>query len=125
MGKCQFYTPHMETLLKYCNALYSLKGCGSGGLLHILLDDDNIDDESICYCLKECLLHPEKEESALGILICHEYLKMPIEDRMIFDELWCGWDGECENYPVVHRCVDCYHIEPVMKKEVLSDESRS
>lgn len=122
MGKCQFYTPHMETLLKYCNTLYSLKGCGSGGLLHILLDDDNIDDESICYCLKECLLHPEKEESALGILICHEYLKMPIEDRMIFDELWCGWDGECKNCPVVHRCVDCYHIEPVMKGDLINHE---
>ena len=91
MGKCQFYTPpHMETLLRYCNALYSLKGYESGGLLHILLDDGNIDDESICYCLKECLLHPEKEESVPGILICHEYFKMPIEDRMIFDKIWRG-----------------------------------
>lgn len=118
MGKCRFYTPRMGTLLKYCNALYSLKGCGSGGLLHILLSDSNIDDESICYCLKECLLHPEKEESALGILICHEYLKMSMEDRMIFDELWCGWDGECKNcpVPVVYRCVDCYRIDTVMKK---------
>ena len=118
MGKCQFYTPHMETLLTYCNALYSLKGYESGGLLHILLDDGNIDDESICYCLKECLLNPEKEESELGILICHEYFKMPIEDRMIFNKIWRGWDGECKtNCPVVHRRVDCYRIDPVMRKE--------
>ena len=56
--KCKYYTDHMDTLLEYYKCLYKIKDCGAGGILHILLDDDNYDDESIMYCLKECLTNP-------------------------------------------------------------------
>jgi hypothetical protein len=88
----------MDTLLEYCKALYNLKGCGAGGLLHILLDDDNYRDGDILYCLEECMKHPEREESALGALICKEYAKMTMEERSVFDWYWNGSDLECPSY---------------------------
>lgn len=102
--KCKYYTDHMDTLLEYYKCLYKIKDCGAGGILHILLDDDNYDDESIMYCLKECLTNPKKEESALGLLICKEYLKMNMEERSVFDWLHNGWNGECSDN---HDCSKC------------------
>lgn len=104
--KCKYYKSSMNRLYQYCKCLYNLKGCSSGGLLHILLDDDNYDDESILYCLKECLVHPEREESEIGVLICNEYLKMTMEERCVFDWLWIGNPLECESISD-NRCKSC------------------
>ena len=106
---CIYYKPHFETILRYCECLYKISGCGAGGLLHILLDDDNIDDDSIIYCLKECMIHPEKEESKIGILICEEYLKLSIEERYLLNNLWTGRKPECIN---PNRCT-CKHCEMI------------
>lgn len=93
--KCKYYNPNMDALKKLCETLLTLPGCGAAGNLHILLDDDNYDDESLLFCLKECSLHPEHPSSAIGVLICYEYLKMSIEERSVFDWYWCGNNLEC------------------------------
>lgn len=100
MDRCKYYDKHLDTIREYIGCLYSLDGCGCGGLLHILLDDDNYDDDDITYCLKECLSHPEREEAAIGQLICNEYLKLPMEQRRLLCNTYIGhWscfnDGEC------------------------------
>lgn len=41
--KCKYYNEYLETIKEYIGCLYNLPLCGSGGLLHILLDDDNYD----------------------------------------------------------------------------------
>lgn len=84
----KYYKPRMKTLLEYCTCLYQLEGCGCGGNLHILLDDDNIDTNDILFCLNECITHPENEESDLGILICKEYLKLSDNERELFQSIW-------------------------------------
>lgn len=103
MKLCKYYNKNMDYLLNLCKTLYSLPDCGCGGLLHILLDDDNYEDSNIRFCLKECLQHPEHPSSTLGILICTEYLKMSMEERSVFDSYWngnmldcCGNCNECE-----------------------------
>lgn len=100
--KCKYYNPNMDALKKLCETLYSLPECSVGGNLHILLDDDNYDDHSILFCLKECSLNPEHPGSLIGSLICHEYLKMNMEERSVFDWYWNGHDLEC-----CGRCVSC------------------
>lgn len=102
---CKYYNPHMLKIREYCSALYKLEGCGCGGMLHILLDDDNINDHSIAFCLKECLRHPEEPESKLGILICEEYLKLTIQERSVMDSLWNGMP--VEDYPCCGDCENC------------------
>lgn len=101
MTNCKYYDKHLDTIREYISSLYNLEGCGSGGLLHILLDDDNYDDDDIAFCLKECLLHPEREESKLGQLICQEYLKLSMEQRRLLCSTYIGhWScidgGKCD-----------------------------
>ena len=73
-------------------------------MLHILLDDDNYLDDDIAYCLKECVMHPEREESGIGRLICEEYLRLPMRDRRLLCNTYIGhWtcDGE-------QKCSECF-----------------
>ena len=109
--KCKYYTPHLETVKKYVKCLYQIEGCSCGGLLHILLDDDNYEDEDILFCLKECLNHPEREESKLGILICEEYLKLSMPQRTMLDNMINGMnDVTCLGYTICDIC-------PIVGKE--------
>ena len=85
MARCKYYKPYMDILKELCEELYRLPECGCGGMLHIILDDANFENEHILYCIKECFHHPEKPESTLGVIICNEYLKMTKEERLVFD----------------------------------------
>lgn len=101
LNNCKYFDKHLETVREYIGCLYNLDGCCTGGLLHILTDDDNYDDDSIIFCLRECLLHPEKEESTIGRIICEEYLKLPIQQRRLLRSEYIGnWicsnNGNCE-----------------------------
>lgn len=104
--ECKFYNKHLDTIREMIGCLYSLNGCGAGGMLHILLDDDNIDDDDITWCLKECLKHPEKEESCLGKLICEEYLKLSMEERRLLTGTYIGhWS--CPFVSEEQNCSEC------------------
>lgn len=83
MNKCKYYNSHLDTVREYIGCLYNIDGCITGGMLHILLDDDNYDDRSIIFCLKYCLQNPHKEESKLGVLICEEYLGLSLQERRL------------------------------------------
>lgn len=100
--KCKYYDKHLETISEYIGCLYELEGCCTGGMLHILLDDDNLDDDDIAYRLRECLLRPEREEAKIGQLICEEYLKLGMEQRRLLCSEYignwlCSRRGDCEN----------------------------
>lgn len=104
MGVCKYYDRHLETIKELISCLYDLDDCGSGGLLHILTDDDNVDDDDIALCLRECILHPEREESGIGKLICEEYLKLPIQKRRLLTNTYIGhWT--CKNG---RDCQNCF-----------------
>ena len=101
MKRCKYYNPAMDDLKYLCDLFYAMPDCQAGGFLHIMLDDDNIDDDSILYCLKECYTNPNHPSSILGAVICMKYLGMTMEERWIFDwykngnNLECP--GECSN----------------------------
>ena len=105
--KCKYYSPHMDTLRELCRCLYKLKGCGAGGLLHVVLDDNNYNDHFIKYCLDCCLKNPDREESELGALICKELLKMSSKERAVFDWYWMGSDLECTRI----ACDECRYLD--------------
>ena len=90
MKKCKYYNQHLETIREYIGCLYSLKDCCTGGLLHILLDDNNYTDNDIAYCWKECIQHPEHEESKIGQLICEEYMKLNMPERRLLTDIYIG-----------------------------------
>ena len=102
MENCKYYVKHLETIRSYIGCLYRLEDCGCGGLLHILLDDDNIEDNHIVWCLKQCEEHPECEEAEIGKLICREYLKLSMPQRRLLTYGYNRFPG-CSG-----RCDKCY-----------------
>lgn len=99
--RCKYFDSKLSVIQSYIECLYSIEGCEAGGMLHILLDDDNYDDDSIAFCLIECLKNPSKPESKIGKLICEEYLTLPIELRRLLRSEYIGhwscFDESCEN----------------------------
>ena len=103
--KCKYYIPHLETIKAYIGCLYDIPECCSGGLLHILLDEDNLDNDDIFACLRECLNHPEKEEAVIGKLICEEYLKLSMPERRLLTSVYIedfSCYGDCDE-----DCINC------------------
>lgn len=52
------HRPTVPEVMPLATAYYRFPGCGVGGCLHIVLDDENIEDGHIQYCI-ECARDPE------------------------------------------------------------------
>lgn len=108
MKKCKYYNKHLDTIRAYISCLYGLDdgNCCTGGLLHIVTDDGNLEDHHIKWCLDECNNHPESEESEIGKLICKELLKLPMEQRrLVYEPDWvvhvfCEGHDHCNECPI-------------------------
>lgn len=59
---------------------YSLPGNGCGGACHIVLDDYNLDDDSINFCIQECLTRGDW----FGEALMKRLLQIPTEKRKEF-----------------------------------------
>lgn len=55
----------LPLLKEYC----SREGNSVGGNLHIVLDDGNIEDDNIAFCLRQCLYSNPMDN--LGAALCH------------------------------------------------------
>lgn len=108
MTKCKYWDNHLATIIKLIQCLYDIEGCCCGGLLHVMIDDENIDDGSIIFTLRECLNNPDREESGIGKLICEEFSKLSMEQRRLVVQ-WnehITEDGEC--FFNCQGCDKCY-----------------
>lgn len=59
------------------SAYYSLPGNACGGLCHIVLDDGNVDDDSIDFCIVKC----HEQHDWLGAAIMSALKDIPLEHR--------------------------------------------
>ena len=69
--------PTVPEVLPLAITYYAKPGNGAGGNLHIVLDDDNIDDEHIQFCLDLCTSESDKD----GIELCNKLLRMSKTQR--------------------------------------------
>lgn len=68
------FKPYIKTLIEfYYNNLENIVG----GNLHIVLDDNNVDDDSIKYCLEDC----KRTDDTFGIFLCLVLLQFTEEER--------------------------------------------
>lgn len=127
---CKHYKPYMKTLRKIVGGYYELEGCCSGGPLHIMLDDDNYDIDSVHWCMRNCfdqLALPKDsrdydygdEAYILGIMICNEYAKMSINERGVFDSYICG-------HPIDQCCGNCSECDLLgeFREEMIEKEKK-
>ena len=108
---CKYYNKHMDTILEYCKCLYKFEGCAAGGMLHIVLDDGNIENNHILFCLNECIKHPEAEEAEIGKLICMELLKLSMNERKAFYWYWNGFELPYIDSEFCDTCDGCNVLE--------------
>ena len=118
--KCKYFKPQMDELLSYCKRLYKLPGCGAGGCLHILLDDDNYSDSDLKWCMKYCEENAEGEERELAMKILNMYSAMNLTERTVFDWYLNGNNLECSDHTKCETCDLCeipWYMEEKEKKE--------
>jgi hypothetical protein len=73
---------HLPTLIRY---YYSLPNNGAGGYLHIVLDDGNIDYDSIYFCAEQCA----ENKDTLGLLICNLLTEFTSEElEQMYERRW-------------------------------------
>lgn len=65
--------------IRLVEAYYKKPGNACGGPLHIVLDDDNVQDEHLAFCRAEAV----KQEDSDGVAICDMMAKMPQRYRRI------------------------------------------
>ena len=127
MPICKYYKPYMDTLKLMCEQFYELEDCGAGGPLHILLDDNNYDIDSIHFCIRYCMeqiknpTHFNPHVSTVGLMICNEYAKMSLEERAIFDSYLNDYSLDC-----CGDCEKCCLLDCVYKymREVESTDAK-
>lgn len=109
MKECKYFIKRVNTIRDLIACLYDLDdgNCCTGGLLHIVADDGNLEDHHIQFCLDECIKHSEREEAGLGKLICEELLKLSMEQRrLVYEPVWIvdAWcyqhNRHCDKCPI-------------------------
>lgn len=82
------YNQKACVILKLIRLLYTLPGCGSGGLCHIVTDDDNIKDVDLLWVINYCN-KPEnanRVDAEISALICILLLNLNYDQRVcLFD----------------------------------------
>ena len=101
---CKYYNKHLETISLYLDCLYAIEGCMCAGILHTMISDDNLDDETIKWTLQQCEEHPEREEAEIGKIICKEFLKLSIPQRRLV-QVTIFRDSKCSD---LNNCKYCY-----------------
>ena len=96
---CKYENDMVIYVNKLVELLYEdLKEC-CGGMLHIVLDDGNLDDDDIQWCIGNCN-KPENEnkiDKYICLEIAHKMLKMTMEQRRLV--YYKNGRFEC--------CIDC------------------
>ena len=91
--RCRYWSEEIGEICSLVKYLYDDLHEGAGGMLHIVLDDCNIDDDDLEWCLEYC----DKEENRdrhdkeICIEIAQRMLRLSREERML---IYYQWDGE-------------------------------
>ena len=111
MKYCKYYIKRIDTIKAYISCLYDMHDgefC-TGGNLHIVTDDGNLEDHHIKWCLDRCENSPDREDSEIGKLICTELLKLSMEQRrLVYEPEWvvdafCKLGTSCDECPIHNK----------------------
>ena len=110
--KCKYFNPQMVLIAKMVGVLYDDFECHTGGLCHIVTDEDNIKDIHLQSIIEECNKDENKEDISVDAAkyICESMIKLPmIQREFIFAALNEGLDIEDLSHND-GECLDCEDI---------------
>jgi hypothetical protein len=100
--RCKYWSEEVTEICKLVKTLYDDMGEGCGGMLHIVLDDGNIDDDDLQWCIEYCNReeNANRHDKTICLEIAHRLLNLNKEQRML---IYYQWDGEFCN----DNCDEC------------------
>lgn len=78
LGQIRSEKPTVPEVLPLVKAYYAKPDNGAGGNLHIVLDDGNVQDSSVRFCLSQA----ERAQDLDGIVLAQLLLKMSRTQRL-------------------------------------------
>lgn len=102
--ECCHYIKRIDTIRILIRSLYDIEGCTCGGLAHVVVDDDNFDDDTIDFVLLECDKEENKNREEVGLvkLICNELKKLTMQQRALLFTSYMSFncDKDCKECPI-------------------------
>lgn len=102
--KCRYWSEDVERVNLLVDILYNDLGEGSGGLLHIVLDDGNLEDHHILWCKEECNKREnwDRHDRLLCKRIANEMLGLTMKQRNLvyYNDMGFKCDRNCEECPI-------------------------
>ena len=120
---CKYFNKNVVCVRKLVDYLYNDLGERSGGLLHIVLDDGNLEDEHIKYCLNyiEEPENTDRKDKQICLEIAKTLLKMSMYERNLvyYDEALC--QGNCQKCVITDTLDDIendddFEIAKILKR---------
>lgn len=96
--RCMYWTKEVGEVCKLVKTLYEDMGEGAGGMLHIVLDDCNIEDDDIQWCIEYCNReeNADRHDKEICLEIAQRMLELNYIERMLVYYQWdigfCGSD---------------------------------
>lgn len=110
---CKYYKPKLKAIVIMIHALYEMEGCSCGGICHVVTDDDNYDDGSLYFVLKECEKEENKDrvELELAEAICKALLGLTMQERALvfsgfYSSCLCDMNYECRKCSIEKGRID-------------------
>lgn len=80
----------MPTIIRLVQALYEIDSCSCGGLGHVVIDENNVEDIHLERTIELCNEEQSKDKPERFLVICiMEYLKLLTEEQRKL--LFAGW----------------------------------
>ena len=113
---CKYYSEFVETVKCDIDELYDISCVG--GCLHIVVDDDNIENDHIQWCIENA--NPDDDDFTISVKIAHNMLTMSMKEKLLLvvrdSNNWPNCEGivisnkpyDCQNCCVERECFDSY-----------------
>lgn len=99
--RCMYWTKEVGEVCKLVKTLYEDMGEGAGGMLHIVLDDGNLEDDHIQWCIEYCNReeNADKHDKEICLEIAHRMLGISMEQRKLvyyqWNDIFCSENCGC------------------------------
>ena len=101
--ECKYFREQINDIANDIEELYSISSVG--GCLHIVVDDDNLEDYHIQWCIDNA--NPNDDDYEIGMKIAKNMLNLSMKERMLmsakYNNDWCY----CEQISKTHLPLDC------------------
>ena len=103
--KCKYWNENIERVKLLVEVLYDDLEEYTGGLLHIVLDDGNLEDGDILWCMANCNSQENlgRHDRFLCERIANELLNLSMEERrLLYQQSWgMNCDSNCDTCPIM------------------------